>query len=144
MLRMLKSMFRAEKETAKLPVPGMCLIDIQLAGKTHTFFQQASFGEQLAATLPVGGFFEFQTPKGGYIINLDFADYLKVSEDAFKIDGGDPEGCSIWLEGRDKSIKLGAVDQTFEHVCRSVKEENFINVGRHSFNRDRVALIVFH
>ena len=70
MLQKLKSIFRSKKEVEKLPVPGKCLVDIELAGQSHTFFQNAEFAEQLAKALPTGGIFSYKTEKGGYLINL--------------------------------------------------------------------------
>jgi hypothetical protein len=144
MLQNLRSMF--EKKSPPAPDPSKCLVDIKLAGRTHSFFMDSGFADALQMALtspPTSGFFECKYGRNGYAINLNIVDVVKFFEDAIELDGGDVDGCSIWLSGKEKSIRLGPVE-TFDSVSAKLAEEQeFIQIGQqHWFHKNQIALIV--
>lgn len=137
----------ATKETTKPPDTNKCLVNIQLAGEMHIFYQDIFFVDCLikaVKTLPEGGFFEFKTCKGGYTINLNCIDYINILEDAYEIQNDDSPGYSVFLVGSKESIKLGMVELSLEQITEKLanQTEQFIRLGSYYFNRDEIALIV--
>ena len=143
MFEKLKAMFGSEDEEKPAIVPGKCLVDIELSGRTHTFFQPIEFVEKLEQALPAGGFFAFTSGRNCYLINLKLADRVEVFDEAIEIMGEDQDGYSVWLSDGKKAIGLGVVEQNFDHICVAANDDGqFIQIGRNYFNRDDVALIV--
>lgn len=143
MFQKIRSMFGMDKKTPQTPDPNKCLVDIELAGRIHSFFMDSSFVKSLRAALTApSGFFEYKFRNGGYAINLAYVDYIEIFKNAHEISNGDVDGCSVFLAGKEKSIKVGAVEASLEQIYGMLLKKQFIHLGRYCFNRDEIALIV--
>lgn len=134
------------EKTKNLPEPDsdMCLVKIQLSGRSHKFYQDIGFIDILNDALktpPTGGFLKYACAKGGYFINLSQVDIINIS-DVYEIKNGDSIGYSVFLSGCHEPVELGElsdeqVDLSFEQLPQ------FIRLGNYHFNRDQVSLIVY-
>lgn len=136
----------------KIPVkeildPNLRLVEMKIAGVTHTFFQNVSFIEKLTKAIESatpGDFIELKSSPGtGYIINLDKISDIHILDDVYKEDGNDAQGCSVYVEGKNRAIQVG--DISAEQVSKEISDKavRFIRIGSHYFNRAEIALIVW-
>ena len=152
MLNKLRAMlFNAPIKKKMPPVreKSKCLVNLELAGRMHTFYQDASFAESLTKAMAVqmpttveGEFLEFKNSKGnGYAINLRFIKYMEISDDVYEIDNDDAPGYSIYLQGKNDPIELGKLSVEQVDINLSDRGIQFVRLGNHYFKRDEVALI---
>jgi hypothetical protein len=136
----------AEDKKPHVRDPGKCLVNIQLAGMTHRFYQDISFLDCLTKAMNTsthgGGFLEFKNRKGnGYAINLGFINYLEICEDVYEISNDDIPGYSIYLQGKKDRVELGELSLEQVDVNLLDQSTRFFRFGNHYFKRDDVALI---
>lgn len=148
MFQKLKAMFAVNHELAvNVPVdPSKCLVEIQLDGKMHTFYQMSNFLDRLAESMKTskpGDFFVYSGLTGSYAINLDHVGFISIANVAGEVFNDDPPGYTVFLAGKNKPIVLGDLlpDQVSEDF--SDRSQQFIMLGSYYFNRDEVALIVY-
>jgi hypothetical protein len=140
---------RKEKTPKKeeLSDPNLRLVEMQIAGITHTFFQNVSFVENLIKAIETsnpGEFVELRASHGtGYIINLDKIDRIHIPDDVYKIESNDAQGCSVYIEGQESAVRVGDIPAEKVYKEISDKAVRFIRIGSHYFNRAEIALIVW-
>ena len=140
---------RKEKTPKKeeLPDPNLRLVEMQIAGITHTFFKNISFVENLIKAIESatpGEFIELKSAPGtGYIINLDKISDIHILDDVYKEDGDDAHGCSVYVEGKRNAIQIGDIPAEKVYKEISDKTVRFIRIDNHYFNRAEIALIVW-
>lgn len=131
----------------ELPDPNFRLVEMQIAGITHTFFQNVSFVENLTKSIEsatTGDFIELKSAPGtGYIINLDKISDIHILDDVYKKAGEDAYGCSVYVEGKRNAIQVGDIPAEKVYKEISDKAVRFIRIGSHYFNRAEIALIVW-
>lgn len=147
MFQKLKAIFAVSHErVVKVPVDSSkCLVEIQLGGKMHTFYQKSIFLDCLAESMKtskLGDFFVYSGLTGSYVINLDHVEFISIAKEVTEVLNDDPPGYTVFLAGKNKPIVLGDLspDQVSEDFL--VQTQRFIMLGSHYFNRDEVALIV--
>ena len=148
--RLIKMLFKVATKETELPArdTNKCLVNIQLAGKTHIFYQDICFVESLTKAIAMqtstagGGFLEFKNRKGNvYTINLDSINYLEICEDVYEIKNDDSPGYSIYLKGKEDPVKLGELSGEQVDINLVDRSLQFFRLGNYYFKRDEVVLI---
>lgn len=148
MFKNLRAMFSAPHEqTVKAQIdPSKCLIEIQLGGKMHRFYQHSIFLNCLEKSIINASndeFFVYSGETGRYVINLTHVEFVSVAKVASEITGVDLPGYTVFLAGRNTPFILGDLSPDQVSVDFSARTQQFIMLGTHFFKRDEVALIVY-
>lgn len=148
MLQKLWTIFdRYDRATIMSQEKSMCLVNIQLAGKMHIFYQDISFQDSLIDAIemsPASRFLEIKTCNGSFTINLDCINFVDISEDVYKIKNDDLPGYTVFLTVGEEPIVIGELPLEQVYVNCADQEIQFIRLGSYYFNRDQVALIVLN
>ena len=147
MLKKIMAIFAVNDEVnSKLPADsGKCLVEIELAGNLHTFYQDLDFIDCLSAAMKTskpGDFLVYSSSTGSYAINLDYVGFINIPGEVIPIASNDALGYSVLLAGKSVPIILGelSADQVSEDFTDSTQQ--FIKLGSHYFNRAEVVFIV--
>jgi len=78
---------------------GKCLVEIEIAGKLHTFYQDSDFIDCISEAMKTskrGGFLLYESGTGSYFINFEHVEFLNIPVEVIEISSNDALGYTVF------------------------------------------------